>query len=264
VFVAATTLSRGDIAFDPALPIDDATATMNVTALVYGRTFGLFGRSANASLAVPIVKGHINGLYLGEFAEADRFGLGDPRVRLGFNVHGAPAMDRKTFAANRPRRLVGASLTVSMPLGQYSTDRLINIGGHRWAFKPELGMVAERGRWQLETSGGAWLFGTNSDFYRNGTRSQKPIFSLQFHLQYATAWKWLISGNSNFYMGGRTTVNGRQNLDLQRNSRVGVTFSRPMSGGRTLRAAVSQGALTTVGAAFTSLSVAFQQVWGGS
>jgi hypothetical protein len=37
-----------------------------------------------------------------------------------------------------------------------------------------------------------------------------------------------------------------------------------MSGGRTLRAAVSQGALTTVGAAFTSLSVAFQQVWGGS
>ena len=55
----------------------------------------------------------------------------------------------------------------------------------------------------------------------------------------------LLSGDVNYYYGGRTTVNGRQNFDLQRNSRVGITMARPLSGGRMLRVAVSRGAYTT-------------------
>ena len=35
---------------------------------------------------------------------------------------------------------------------------------------------------------------------------------------------WLAA-DANYYTGGRTTIGGRQNLDLQRNSRIGATFS---------------------------------------
>jgi hypothetical protein len=262
VVVVANTLSIGDVAFDPSGPIDDASATLNFTALGYARTFALAGRSANISIGVPVVAGHLEGRYLGEFAEVTRFGLGDPRVRLGINLHGAPAMDPKTFAANRPRRLVGASLTVSVPIGQYSPDRLINIGSNRWAIKPEIGMSREIGRWTLEGYGGVWFFTKNAELYGNRVRTQQPIGSLQFHLQYAVRPRLLLSANSNFYFGGRTTVNGRANLDLQRNSRVGLTMARPMSRGRTLRVSVSRGAYTTIGADFTSISAAFQWLWG--
>ena len=144
VFVLANTFSFGDLAFDPAGPISDASARINTTSAGLAHMTSLFGRSAQLSVGVPIVAGHLEGFYIGEAAEVTRAGLGDPRVRVGVNLYGAPAMDRKTFATYRQRRLIGASLTVSIPLGRYSQDRLINIGAHRWALKPELALSA---RW---------------------------------------------------------------------------------------------------------------------
>lgn len=264
VFVVSNTLSFGDLAFDPSGPIDDGRSTINATAIGFGRALNLAGRSGQIVIAVPIVAGHVEGQYLGEFAEVDRFGPADPRLRVAVNLYGAPAMDLKSFATNRPRRLVGASLTVAMPFGRYSSERLINIGNDRWAFKPEIGVVQTVGRWTLETYGGVWFFTDNEVFYRGSVRTQEPIASAQFHVQYAIQPRMLLSGNVNYYSGGRTTVNGRQNFDLQRNSRVGITMARPLSGGRMLRVAVSRGAYTTIGADFTSVSVAFQQTWGGT
>ena len=263
IAVVTNTVSLGDLAFDPVGPISEANATMNFTILGYARTVPLAGRFASVSGGVPIVFGHLEGRYLGEPAEATRFGQGDVRARFAINVYGVPAMNVRSFAAARVRRAVGASLTVSMPLGQYSSDRLVNIGNHRWAFKPELGFVNMFGRWTFEVAGGAWLFTQNDEFYRGSVRSQDPIGSFQWHLHYALGPRTLVSGNMNFYVGGKTTVNGQLNEDLQRNARVGATLSRSFAGARTLRIAASHGAVTTIGGAFTSLSVAFQQVWGG-
>ena len=83
----------GDVAFDPAAPIDEARARINTMAFSLTRAFSLAGRSANAGLVVPMVGGHVEGLYLGEPAEVDRFGLGDPRFRLAVNLYGAPGDD---------------------------------------------------------------------------------------------------------------------------------------------------------------------------
>jgi hypothetical protein len=261
VLVATNTFSAGDLSFDPAAPIDEASAAINVTGVGYARTFNLAGRSAQIAGAMPIITGHVEGRYLGEFAEVTRFGIGDPRVRLGVNLHGARAMDLKTFAAFRPRRIVGASVTVSLPLGQYSSERLINLGNGRWAVKPEVALVHYLGRWTIEAFAGAWIFERNEEFYKGSVRTQDPIASLQFHVDYAVSPRLFVSGNANFYSGGRTTVNDRQNFDLQRNSRLGLTLSHPLGGGRQVRVAVSQGAYTTIGGDFTSVSFAFQQTW---
>lgn len=261
VLVIANTFSFGDLAFDPAGPISDASARINATAIGLARMLNLGGRSAQLSVGVPFVGGHVEGLYAGERAEVTRAGLGDPRVRFAVNLYGAPTMDRKTFATYRQRRLLGASLTVSMPLGSYSRERLINIGSHRWAFKPEVGFVSSVGKWTLEVFGGVWVFTENDEFYRGTVRTQDPLASLQFHLQYDLKPRLQISGNANFYTGGRTSVNDAENLDLQRNSRLGVTIKQSLSGARALRYAFSHGAYTTIGADFIALSVSFQQAW---
>jgi hypothetical protein len=263
VFVISNGSSVGDVAFDPTGPIDEASASINVTTLGYGRSWSLAGRSAQVAVGVPIVAGHLDGRFLGESASVSRYGPGDPRMRVAVNLYGAPAMARQAFASHRRPRLVGASLTVSAPLGRYTSDRLINIGNHRWAFKPEIGVVFVRGRWTFETYGGVWLFTENDDGYKGAVRAQAPIGSAQFHVQYAVRPRLLVSANANCYGGGRTTVNDKANVDLQRNSRVGVTVTRPLPGGRVLRVAVSRGAVTTVGADFTSVAVSFQQAWGG-
>jgi hypothetical protein len=51
--------------------------------------------------------------------DRERFGLGDPRLTFGVNLYGAQAMTRQERASWRMRTLVGASLTVAPPLGQY-------------------------------------------------------------------------------------------------------------------------------------------------
>ena len=59
-------------------------------------------------------------------------GFVDPRLRFSVNFYGAPALTLKEFAGYKQDLILGASLQVSVPLGQYDADRLVNIGTNRW------------------------------------------------------------------------------------------------------------------------------------
>ena len=251
----------GDVNFDPALPVEDASATIATTALAFTRAFGLAGRSANFGAVLPIIAGHVEGLYLGEFTEVDRFGQGDPRFKLGVNVFGAPAMTPKEFASYRQKLLVGVSLSVAPPLGQYDNTKIINLGNNRWSFKPEIGLSRTSGKWVVEFMAGVWLFTDNTDFVGNRTREQDPVLATQVHLTHRfTPGMWLAA-NANFYTGGRTTVGGRRSLDFQKNSRVGFTFSRALTRRQSIRASISRGAVTTIGADFNAIAVGYNFAW---
>jgi len=119
VVTVSNAFNWGDLAFDPSAPIDKANARINTTAISFTRAFSLAGRSANVTASMPIVGGHVEGLYLGQQASVDRFGLADPRVRLAVNLYGAPAMSPRQFGGYQQRTLVGVSLTVAPPLGKY-------------------------------------------------------------------------------------------------------------------------------------------------
>jgi hypothetical protein len=262
VVVVSNTSSFGDVAFDPSGPIADASAAINTTVVAYGRSLGVAGRSASITAAVPYVAGRLEGQYLGLPADADRAGPADGRIRFAMNLYGGRAMTLKEFAEYRPRSIVGASVTVGVPIGQYSPERLINLGTNRWSFKPEVGWGRTDGPWTVEAYAGVWFFTANPDYFGGRVRRQRPIASAQVHLQYAIRPRLWTSFNANFYAGGRTTVGDRVNLDLQRNSRIGGTLSLPVGGRQTLKMAVSRGAWTTIGGDFTSFSAAYQFIWG--
>jgi hypothetical protein len=261
IITVVDSFNAGDVAFEPSAPIDEASAKINSTAIAFARTFGFFGRSANASVMVPIVAGHLEGLYLGEPAEVDRFGLADPKVKVAVNLYGAPSMAPKDVATYRMHTIVGVSLAVLAPLGQYDSAKLINIGINRWSFKPELGLARTFGRWVVEGMAGVWLFTDNTEFLGGRTREQDPIVALQLHLTYRFQGSMWLAGDANYYRGGRTTIGGKTNLDFQQNSRVGATFSKGLSHGHAIRASVSRGAYTTLGADFTSVAVAYNYAW---
>ena len=252
----------GALAFDPSAPIDEASAKINTSAVAYARAFRFFGRSANASVMMPIVAGHIEGLYLGEPAEVDRFGLGDPRLKVAVNLYGAPSFEPKDMATYRMHTIVGVSFTAAPPLGEYDSSKLINIGTNRWSFKPELGLARTFGRWVVEGMAGVWLFTDNTEFVGGRTREQDPIVALQLHVTYRFHGGMWLAGDANFYTGGRSTIGGKENLDLQKNSRIGATFSKALKRRHSIRASVSRGAYTTVGADFNSLAFGYNYAWG--
>jgi len=264
IVTAVNNFNWGDLAFDPTLPIDEASARINTTAFAFTRAFSFAGRSAQVSVMVPVVAGHLEGSYLGTVAEADRFGLADPRVRLAMNLYGAPAMTLREFAAYQQRAIVGVSVTVAPPLGQYDSTKLINLGTHRWSIKPEIGLSRSYGQWIVEMMAGVWVFTDNTDFFGGRTRTQDPIVATQGHLTYrfksSKSSMWLAA-DANFFTGGQTTLGGTENLDFQRNSRVGATLSRTVGGGQAIRVSVSRGAYTTIGADFISVAGSYSYAW---
>ena len=253
--------SNGEVSFDPSLPVEDVSARIYGWSVGYGRTFGVFGRSANATIIAPYVAGDIEGVYIGEQTSVERSGPADAVVRFGINLFGAPAMDREAFGSYRPRTLVGTSLTVRAPTGEYDSSKLINIGTNRWGWKPEIGVVHVVGKWAFDAYLGGWFFTHNSDFNGGKTRIQDPILSTQAHVRYFVSRQLWGAIDGNFWYGGRTKVDGVANDDLQRNSRVGLTVAWQFAPRHGLRLVASQGAFTRIGGDFTSIGVTYNYAW---
>jgi hypothetical protein len=262
IVVAGYGRSAGDLAFDPSLPVTDASATINGAFAGYFRSTDFFGRSSSVSAVLPYAWGNLQGRVDGQFQQVRRSGLSDPSIRFAVNLRGAPAMDLKKFSAYRQKTIIGASVVVAAPLGQYDPAKLINLSGNRWAFKPEIGVSREVSR-QLNVDFylGAWLYTANSNF-QGRTRKQAPIANSQFHLSYNVKPRAWVAFDAVFYTGGRTTINGVERADLQRNSRVGGTLSLKLNTRQSLKFAYSRGAFTNIGADFHTVSAAYQYLWG--
>jgi hypothetical protein len=177
------------------------------------------------------------------------------------NLYGAPAMTLKEFASYRQQTIVGVSVTVAPPLGQYDSTKLINVGTHRWSVRPELGVSRAYGQWVVEAMAGVWLFTDNTDFFGGRTRQQDAITATQVHLTFKFTRSMWLAADANYFTGGQTTIGGKQNLDLQRNSRIGATFSSAIGRGQAIRMSVSRGAYTTIGADFTSIAASYSYAW---
>jgi Putative MetA-pathway of phenol degradation len=253
--------SAGDVSFAPALPVEEGSSILHATIFSYGRTLDFFGRSASVSAAVPYLWGELQGKLSGTPVQAQRSGLANLAMRFSVNLYGAPAMDLAEFAHYQQKTNLGASVALVAPLGQYDPARLVNIGTNRWAVKPEIGVSQHLGRWYLDLYLGAWLFSANDD-YQGRVRKQDPIGSVEVHVSYNVAPRLWASFDGNFYTGGRTSIDGIDSADLQRNSRVGGTIAIPVAKRQSIKFQGSTGAITNLGANFVSLGVAYQYLWG--
>ena len=253
--------STGDVVFDPSVPITDVSARVNMGALFYGRTFGLFGRSASAAVQLPYVWGHVEGDVFEERRNVYRSGLADLRLRLTANLLGGPALRPREFAERRPRTTLGASIVVVAPTGQYDPSKLVNVGTHRWSFKPEVGLSHPAGHWFVELYGGAWLFSDNDNFFGGSRREQQPLASFQTHVSYVFRPRLWLAADATFYTGGRTTVDGVEKADLQRNTRLGLTLAVPVKRRSALKISWARGLMTRIGGDFDTLAVGYQFLW---
>jgi hypothetical protein len=262
VYLGGTNTS-GDVVFDPSSVFSDVHANVNSATVSAGHVFDFAGRQASIAVGVPYAWAQIAG-NVGESRQSvTRSGLGDPRLRLGLMLYGGKAMDRQTFATTPRAPILGVSLVVVPPLGQYMPDKLINIGLNRWGFKPELGYSHPMGRWQFDVYAGAWLYTDNPDYYGGHRRSQDPILSFQGHVSYTIRPGLWVAVDATQYSGGTASLDGVPATARQDNLRVGVTFSVPVPGVRGLQAKLSysDGAVTRIGSDFKSVGLAFQYAW---
>jgi hypothetical protein len=236
----------GDITPNPTSPITGVDSSINTLHLGYRHTLSLWGRTANLTVDLP----YSDGDTVTDIESNEKFrhvynGIGDITTTLSVNLLGAPAMTKQQFGELRrnPRPILGVSLKVVAPTGAYGSDTTINIGTNRWAMKAELGYITSISpRWLLEVALGSWFFTDNNDFL-GVTKEQKPIVAIEGHLVHRFKPGLWASLDMNYYTGGRSTVDGIELVDLQRNIKLGATIVYPFGGGHAIKLGYSHGSL---------------------
>jgi hypothetical protein len=260
---------KGGVDFNGAVPIAEATGTYSIPVVSYYHAFDFFGRSANVTAASAYGVGKFEGEVLGSEESIYRSGLLDFTARLSVNLYGGKAMRLPEFMKWNQKTLIGASIKVVAPTGQYDPARLVNWSINRWAFKPEVGVSRRRGQWILDGYAGVWLYSTNRQFGFGlpvpKPQVEAPIGSLEGHLSYDFKKLGLwASLDGNYWWGGQTTVDGIPNpVTKQTSSRLGATASIPIARHQSIKISYSGGTYVRFGGDYHNLQLAWQYSWIG-
>ena len=254
--------SEGALVFDPALPVTDADARVDMGFVAYVRALGIAGKSAKAGVVLPYARLDASGFVDEAFRTREQDGLADPAFYFTINLSGAPALTFEEFREYRQATIVGLTFRLTAPLGAYDNDRLLNIGTNRWSFKPEIGISRAWADWTFEAAAAAVVFTDNDDFDSGKTRKQEPIYSLQGHAIYAFQGGIWAAVSATWYGGGRTTIDGVTRDDLQQNWRAGFTLAFPVNRHHSVKLFGDSGVSTRTGTDYDSLGLAWQYRWG--
>ena len=260
--LAGYTYQTGSVLVDPSLPVQNVKATVDGEFLAYSRTIDCWGQSGSLALVAPYARVTASGDVLEQQRSVERTGVGDLTLRFSVNLHGAPALSLREFASYHQDLIIGVTLRVTAPSGQYYSSRFVNIGTNRWSFAPELGFSKRLGPWNLEGAPSVTFFTDNNEWLGTKSRHQDPLFSVQGHLIYNFNRKLWAALDSTYYTGGRTSVNGGLDNDLQRNSRWGGTLAASITRHNSVKVYFSSGLVDRIGTNFRIYGIAWQYRWG--
>jgi len=254
--------STGNVVFDPTLPVTDVHAVVQGLVIAAGHSFSMFGDQALVTATLPAAWAHVTGNVQEQRAEVNRSGLADTRFKLSVNFRGNPAMSPREFASAPRRTIVGASVAVTAPSGQYYDTKLINLGTNRWSVKPEVGISVPKGHWYVDGYVGAYFYATNSDFYPDGrTRTQDPLLAIQLHGSYTFRPRLWLAVDGTWYHGGSAQVDAGPPSTSMNNSRIGATLSVPVAGRYSVKVAYANGVVARTGTDFSTVAIAWQALW---
>lgn len=258
--------SAGDITFDPVLLIEDVKSDVDILGVSYVNSFKLFNKLARFDAMFPMANGSWEGLVDGVETKVSRKGLFDPKLRVSVNLLGTPVTNakgmRNYLADKKSNTVVGAALSLSLPLGNYYSDKLINLGENRYTLRPQLGVVHTSGKWSYELTGSVFIHSDNKNFYNGKVREQDPLYAIQGHVIYSlNAGKWL-SLSTGYGAGGKSTVDNESKDDKKHMLLSALSFGMPVSRSQSIKIAYVNGKTNSpTGTDSNSLFVSFSQLF---
>ena len=260
--IAGYSYSDGGLSTAAASPIKDAQLQIHTGILAYARSFDFWGKSGKVDVILPYSGLSGTAMVSGEARERKVSGLNDPRFRVSVNFYGAPAIPLQEFAGYQQDLIIGASLQVSAPAGQYDPDKLVNLGNNRWFVKPDIGISKAWGPLVIEVSTGMFFFSRNDDYFGGKTLEQDPVWTSQVHTTYNFGRGiWVaLSGTEDY--GGRTTIDGARSDDFGNNSRLGATLALPVNKNHSVKFFASTSIHTASGSDYDLAGALWQYRWG--
>jgi hypothetical protein len=261
---AAYVHTDGDIFFDPVLLVSDTETEQHTALGSYTRVFGLAGKTARVDLMVPARKARWHGLLDGVGTTVRREGLADPTVRMSLNLAGGPALgapEFRKFHADRPTHtIVGVGLSITLPLGEYKNDKLLNLGGNRVVLRPQIGVVHTRGAWSYELTGSLFFYETNDDFWNGNKLEQDPLYAVQAHIVRSFGPGLWLSLGAAYGQDGESEINNTPKDDPKDRILTAVSLGLPIGSAQGVKLAYIRGRTQEdVGADTDSIGIAWSR-----
>ncbi len=263
ILISGFAYSDGGIVADVAVPLENGHATVETPSVGLARSFSLFGQTAQAFGSVSYAWAQISADVQGQGKATNLSGFTDMRFRVSMLFCGAPAVQVQEFSKVPRQTILGTSVTVVAPVGQYSAQQVANLGTNRWAFRPEVALSQPLGeRWLFDLYAAVWLFTKNRSFFPGSSVcTQDPMLSFQAHISLNVQPMMWLAFDMTYYTGGQSSVNGVPVDNRQNNLRVGGTLVLPVGIRHSVKVAGSRGAIIRFGADYTTLSIGWQSTF---
>lgn len=255
--------ARSDVSIDSGLVIANATLNLNEGNLEYSHYFGLAKRLVWVTAGVPIAG--LSGSVPGTQIHGSTNGVGDSYYQLSALLKGGPALRVEEFDNYKPVTIVGVSLTVSAPTGEYQPDKVLNLGSDRWSFNPEIALSSPFGReqkWQLDTYANCEFYTANTSYQGKEILRQQPLPGIEGDISYSFSENFWASLDTRYSFRGATTVNGVEQNDSQQNFIIGGEANVAMNAQHALVFQFAKALAHHNGPTYTGFAVRYDFVWG--
>ncbi len=151
-------------------------------------------------------------------------GFGDPSVAFVTNLIGTPRLNSTVDLLNyEPSFSMDLALLLSIPVGVYENDKLVNLGLNRWfgrialPLKYHFGVFSPGYMSSFEITPSVYLFADNDDFMVGHNLKNEPIWQIESHLTHDFTRNFFGSLDMLYENGFQSKLDGNElgeNLEI--------------------------------------------------
>jgi hypothetical protein len=186
-------------------------------------------------------------------------GFGDPSVAFVTNLIGTPRLNSTVDLLNyEPGFSMDLALLLSVPVGAYENDKLVNLGLNRWfgrialPLKYHFGVFAPGYMSSFELTPSVFLFADNDDFNVGQTLKNEPLWQIESHLTHDFTSKFFGSLDMLYQNGFQSELDGTEigenleigslgfsmNYEIQDNIMIRASYSSNVFGNDNLNTSI--------------------------
>ena len=262
-FELAYAYAHSNSSIDTSLVVAGAQFDLNQGTITYTRYFGFLHHTAWFEASVPLAG--LSGSISGTNIQGSITGSGDSSYAVSALLKGGPALSPGQFADYKPTTTVGVSLTISAPTGEYNPNKLLNLGSHRWSFKPEIALSHPFGpeqKWQCDLYAHAYFFTDNASYHGKEILRQEPLPGLEGHISYFFVHNAWASIDTLYSFRGDTAIDGDSQNNAQKNFTLGAEVNVSVNPRNALVFQFGKALVHQNGPSLTGFAVKYTYSWG--
>jgi hypothetical protein len=220
----ASSLNDANRSFDPSLVTPNLKFDTSIGIIQYARAMELGGRFVTLTGMLRGGKSTRKSDKPDQNAESS--GLADPTVAASINLVGIPPLSVEEFRVFQPGSVVNLFLAATLPLGEYDSSNLVNLGSNRWAFRVGLPMMYPF-EWipgkltTLELVPNLNFFTENPD----KQLKQDALLTLEGYVTQNVTSKFWVSLGFLYTRGGKTRIKGVQQNGTQKSFSLSASLN---------------------------------------